>query len=268
MENRAEFNITSVGDNASTVTNNSHLECNFKDDYKFTAYSVVYCLVFTVGLVTNVTALYIFCRLAKKKRMSTVFLMNLAIADLIFILTLPFRIFSYMTKTDWSFVNTACRISTYIFYVSMYCSIFFLTSLSICRYLVMARCVKFQNNLSYKWLLALCLAVWVLITVAIISYVSVITGFQIEVRRCFEPLTPSSWELLYRLNLYALVIGFVIPFSILLGFMPMLKSLLRVCVSHVPKTSSTGPSACSTNARNELPIIGSEIVPSSTLANN
>ncbi|XP_015216186.1 lysophosphatidic acid receptor 6-like [Lepisosteus oculatus] len=203
-------------ENTSFLPNVNMIKCTFRDKNKYTVYSVVYGMVFAIGLVTNTAALYIFCRLAKKKRVSTAFLMNLAIADLIFILTLPFRIFSYQTETSWPFLDVACRVSTYLFYMSMYCSIFFLASLGVCRYLVMAGRVKFQNELLYRWALALCFAVWIFIAAGVIIYASFSNGFRIEAGKCFEPAEPSSWELLYYMNFYALVIGFVIPFVILL----------------------------------------------------
>ncbi|KAK6478662.1 cysteinyl leukotriene receptor 1-like [Huso huso] len=218
----------SPGENITAVNKINNGQCIANDDYKHTVYAVVYSIVFVIGLVSNSIALFVFCHLAKRKRMSSVFLMNLAAADLIFIFSLPFRLLNHLEVRGWPFAETACRFSTYMFYMSMYCSIFFLTGLSVCRYLVMARYVRFQNDFSHKWALTICFAMWIFIGVGVAISLFFVTSFHAEVTRCFEPSSLAAWRRLYYMNFYALVFGFTIPFlTVLICYMLMIKHIVQ-----------------------------------------
>lgn len=213
--------------------------CNYSEEYKFTTYTVVFSLVFTFGLLGNVGALYIFCKLSVKNRLSTIFLIHLAMSDLVFILSLPLRIaFYYNNSTGMqessprstvSYLSLACRFSTFLFYISMYCSIFFLTALSVCRYLVLEGRVRLQNHEACRWARFLCWGIWVFVVGGNILYIGITSGFNIQTGGCMEPAGKDSWALLYNLNLVVLVIYFLIPLTVvLICYSLMVKHILRI----------------------------------------
>ncbi|NWI89572.1 PAR4 protein, partial [Pitta sordida] len=94
----------------------------------------LYTLVFLLGLPSNGLALWVLATRTERLT-STVFLMNLAVADLLLILVLPFKISYYFLGNNWPFGEGLCRLSTALFYGNMYCSVLLLTSISIDRYL-------------------------------------------------------------------------------------------------------------------------------------
>lgn len=213
--------------------------CNYSEEYKFTTYTVVFSLVFIFGLLCNAGALYVFCKLSVKNRLSTVFLIHLAVSDLIFILTLPLRIAYYISnsagmnesspRSMMSHLNLACRFSTFLFYISMYCSIFFLTALSVCRYLVLSGRVRLQNSEACRWARFLCWAIWVFVVGGNMLYIGVISGFSLQVEGCLEPTGTKSWALLYHLNLVVLVICFLLPLTVvLICYSLMIRHILRI----------------------------------------
>lgn len=213
--------------------------CNHSEEYKFTTYTVVFSLVFVFGLLSNAGALYVFCKLSVKNRLSTIFLIHLAVSDLIFILTLPLRIAYYFGNSDgmkdtsprstMSHLNLACRFATFLFYISMYCSIFFLTALSVCRYLVLAGRVRLQNSEACKRARFLCWGIWVFVVGGNILYIGVISGFSLQVEGCLEPTGKRSWALLYYLNLVVLVISFLLPLAVvLICYSLMIRHILRI----------------------------------------
>lgn len=59
-----------------------------------------------------------------------VYMINLAVADLLCVCTLPLRVVYYVHKGIWHFGDFLCRLSTYALYVNLYCSIFFMTAMS------------------------------------------------------------------------------------------------------------------------------------------
>ncbi|KAI5093075.1 cysteinyl leukotriene receptor 1 [Silurus meridionalis] len=213
-------------------------KCNISDEYKFSTYTVVFSLVFIFGLLGNVGALYVFCKLSVKNRLSTIFLIHLAVSDLIFILTLPIRIVFYfsnlpgMQESSSRFtihVNRACRFSTFLFYISMYCSIFFLTALSLCRYLVLAGRVRLQNSEACRWARFLCWGIWVFVVGGNILYLGITSGFSMQAVGCLEPEGNDSWVLLYHLNLVVLVICFLLPLTVvLISYSLMIRHILRI----------------------------------------
>ncbi|KFU89712.1 Proteinase-activated receptor 4, partial [Chaetura pelagica] len=94
----------------------------------------LYTLVLLVGLPANGLALWVLASRAEKLT-STVFLMNLAAADLLLGLVLPFKIIYYFLGNHWPFGEGLCRLSTALFYGNMYCSVLLLTCISVDRYL-------------------------------------------------------------------------------------------------------------------------------------
>ncbi|XP_030633896.1 cysteinyl leukotriene receptor 2-like [Chanos chanos] len=214
--------------------------CNHSDEYKFTTYNVVYGLVFIFGLLGNTGALFVFCKLSVKNRLSTIFLIHLAASDLLFILTLPFRIAFNVSQglansdakaqagSTTSYLGLACRVSTFVFYISMYCSIYFLTALSVSRYLVLAGRVRLQNSEACRLARMLCIAIWVFVLGGMIIYLASTSGFNIQAQGCFEP-TGESWELLYHINLVVLVLGFALPLVVvLLSYALMIRHILQM----------------------------------------
>lgn len=216
-----------------TMSNTSmEHQCNHSEEYKYTTYSVVFSLVFIFGLAGNVGALYIFCKFSIKNRLSTIFLIHLAASDLVFILTLPLRVIFYLThslspKPTMTNLAFACRISTFLFYISMYCSILFLTALSVCRYLVLAGRVRLQNSEACRWARVLCWGIWGFVLGGNILYISLAFGFNMEAEGCLEP-TGKSWSLLYNMNLIVLVVWFVLPLIVvLICYALMIRHILR-----------------------------------------
>ncbi|KAL2095962.1 hypothetical protein ACEWY4_008110 [Coilia grayii] len=238
---------------AGSGSNFSTIPCNHSEEYKLSTYTAVYSLVFVLGLPSNAGALYVFCKLSVKNRLSTIILINLAVSDLVFILTLPLRIaYNVREMQAWSgsggtgagtgigaggvlhparkkdVLDLACRTTTYLFYISMYCSIYFLTALSVCRYLVLSGRLRFQNRVYCRRVRLLCLAIWVLVVGGIVIYVAALDGFNVETTGCFEPRTPAAWKFLRGVNALVLAMGFVLPLlTVLLCYALMIRHILR-----------------------------------------
>uniref|UniRef100_A0A3B3S5S9 G-protein coupled receptors family 1 profile domain-containing protein n=1 Tax=Paramormyrops kingsleyae TaxID=1676925 RepID=A0A3B3S5S9_9TELE len=92
--------------------------CNIDDRFLYLVVPVGYSVIFILGLLSNLVALCIF--FLKSSTLSiTVYMKNLAIADLLLVLCLPIRIY-YHNKEGPFFL---CRMVGISFYVSMYASI-------------------------------------------------------------------------------------------------------------------------------------------------
>ncbi|KAJ8254880.1 hypothetical protein GJAV_G00198380 [Gymnothorax javanicus] len=106
-------------------------------------YTYIYLLIFIPGLMGNGLALWVLCRFIRKKTKAIIFMINLAIADLLHVLSLPLRIHYYLTHT-WPFGKELCLLCFYLKYLNMYASIAFLVCISIqrCSFLMRPFCAK------------------------------------------------------------------------------------------------------------------------------
>jgi len=99
----------------------------------------VYVLTFVTGFPTNALAFYTFsCKVRKKATPIDILLLNLTISDLLFLLFLPFKMQEVMNDMMWDMPYVLCPLSGFIFYMTIYNSTFFLTAVSVERYLGVA----------------------------------------------------------------------------------------------------------------------------------
>ena len=97
---------------------------------------IVYMTVFVVGLPSNGMALWVFLFRTKKKHPAVVYMACLALADLLSIIWLPWKIAYHIHGNNWIYGEPLCKVLIGFFYGNMYCSILFMTCLSVQRYWV------------------------------------------------------------------------------------------------------------------------------------
>ncbi|KAG7335628.1 hypothetical protein KOW79_000321 [Hemibagrus wyckioides] len=100
---------------------------------------VLYSLFFVVGFLGNMLVLWVILRCAHMKSMTDVSLLNLAIADLLLIFTLPFL--AHHARGSWVFGNGMCKLVLGVYYIGFYSGIFFIVLMSIDRYLAIVHAV-------------------------------------------------------------------------------------------------------------------------------
>ncbi|XP_034020175.1 uncharacterized protein LOC117504787 [Thalassophryne amazonica] len=138
----------------------------FHDDgaFKYRAYTATYLLVFPVAFISNIGALTIFSiQCCRRRSASCVVMMNLALSDGSFSLTLPLRLVYYFKGGVWDFPDWLCRMCVYGFYVNLYTSILFLTLLSTLRWLAVARPLHHCSLATPTRTLLVCVSIWVLV---------------------------------------------------------------------------------------------------------
>lgn len=209
----------------SNITNGN---CTVQDSFKNILYSSSFSIVFVLGLLFNIVALYIFTCTLKQRNETTTYMLNLAVCDMLFVLSLPFRI-SYFLNRTWPFGPTLCKITVALFYMNMYGSILFLTCISADRFLAIvypfaSRSLRTKRNAKIA-----CCSVWLLVL-----SVSLTAGFQLETSStdntsyCFENFSNPQWKSkLSKVVLVMETVGFVIPLLINLFCSGMILRTLR-----------------------------------------
>ncbi|KAM4531386.1 uncharacterized protein PAE49_023597 [Odontesthes bonariensis] len=94
----------------------------------------VYGVEFVVALAGNMFALWLLLvRERANWHTGVVLSCNLAISDLLYVLTLPLLIVYYSQGKNWTFGGAVCKIERFLFTCNLYVSIFFITAISVNR---------------------------------------------------------------------------------------------------------------------------------------
>uniref|UniRef100_A0A3Q4M7S6 Chemokine (C motif) receptor 1a, duplicate 1 n=1 Tax=Neolamprologus brichardi TaxID=32507 RepID=A0A3Q4M7S6_NEOBR len=91
-------------------------------------------VVITLSLTGNILVLIILALYENLKSLTNIFILNLAVSDLVFTIGLPFWAIYHVR--GWVFSENLCKIVTFIFFTGFYSSILFLTIMTIYGYLV------------------------------------------------------------------------------------------------------------------------------------
>ncbi|XP_012625759.2 C-C chemokine receptor type 3 [Microcebus murinus] len=100
----------------------------------------LYSLVFIVGLLGNVVVIAILTKYRRLRILSNIYLLNLAISDLLFVFTLPFWIHS-AGWNEWVFGHGMCKLLSGLYQMSLNSEIFFIMLMTIDRYLAIVHAV-------------------------------------------------------------------------------------------------------------------------------
>ncbi|XP_040397691.1 proteinase-activated receptor 2-like isoform X1 [Cygnus olor] len=123
---------------------------------------IVYVIVFIIGLPSNAMAIWVFFFRTKKKHPAVIYMVNLAFADLLFVVWFPLKIAYHVNGNNWLFGEGLCKVLVGFFYGNMYCSILFMTCLSVQRYWVVVNPIVNSRKKS-EIALGISLAIWILI---------------------------------------------------------------------------------------------------------
>ncbi|KFQ59188.1 Cysteinyl leukotriene receptor 2, partial [Pelecanus crispus] len=209
------------GDN---TTNNS--SCTI-DSFKQVIYPIMYLSIFVLGAVGNGLSIYVFFQPSKRKTSVNIYMQNLAVSDLMFVSTLPFRATYFLLGSRWIFGEILCRIMTYTLYVNMYCSIYFLTVLSVVRFVAIVYPFKHCKITNMKYAKITCTAIWVFVLAASSPLLSKLIAGYNSVEKCLD-LHRSSIPRLLLMNSFVLIVGFILPFcTIIVCYIFAIKALLK-----------------------------------------
>nr|AAH92867.1 G protein-coupled receptor 34b [Danio rerio] len=167
--------------------------------------AVFYTLFFLFGLAGNLLALWVFLRLHPKKNSVRIFLINLALADILLVICLPFRVAYHFNNNQWVLPSLLCRIVGNVFYMNMYISIALLGFISVDRYLKFQRASSRRWFLQSHWSAIVCGVLWA-VSIAGVSPFIVKTENNNETHQCFQykKLCDSKWKAYFNFVIVAI----------------------------------------------------------------
>ncbi|XP_022063900.1 proteinase-activated receptor 2-like [Acanthochromis polyacanthus] len=189
---------------------------------------VVYIIVFVVGLPTNALAIWVFLFRTKKKHPSSIYMANLALADLLFVIWVPMKIAYHFNGNNWTYGDGLCKVLVAFFYGNMYCSIAFIACISVQRYWAVVHPLS-QQQRSNRLAVIISVAIWVvvwLITTPLYLYDQEVRARNLNILTCHDVTRPSQKKIAAGYFLTMGTLGFVLPTVVcIISYVLMLKSL-------------------------------------------
>ncbi|XP_056155552.1 type-1 angiotensin II receptor A [Lampris incognitus] len=202
------------------------LKCGLSGSHEFifTMVPVVYGCNFVIGIVGNSMVVAVIYRYMKLKTVANVFVLNLAISDLTFLITLPMWATFTATGYHWPFGGFLCKASAGLVIFNLYTSIFFLTALSVDRYLAIVHPVKSRRFRTVAYARITCVLIWLFafllsVPTALTRNVHNITNTNTTVCGILHPKDENTMkhkDLLLAISLMKSLLGFLVPFLIII----------------------------------------------------
>lgn len=204
--------------NATNISLDNSTVCPSIDDFRNQVYSTLYSIITVLGLAGNGLALMALSRPRRQSSSFYIYLVNLAVSDLLCVLMLPLRVLYYVKKGQWDYGDLVCRLTSYTLYVNLYCSIYLMTAMSISRFLAIVFPVKNMQLVKVKCARRVCVCIWLFVSLSTSPFL--MNGQHVDTStnktKCFEPPQGQELQKLLVLNYLSLVIGFALPFLVIL----------------------------------------------------
>jgi len=236
---------TTMAPTMTPTTSNNVTATN--DYFNFFLYEVtvpiLYGIVTVLGVIGNSLVIYV---IVSKERMRTVtnfLLLNLAIADLSFVVVIPSSTAYVFAANRWPFGDVACRLMHYLINVTAYVTVYTLVLISVIRYMTIVHTTSTARYRTTSRVVTMIIAIWVLM-LAVNIPVLLKHGAQLD-ELSGVPVCEIASDLAAR-QLYAtfFTFAYLVPLTIIVFFS---VGILRHIMRHkAPMTSSvTSTSALS-----------------------
>uniref|UniRef100_A0A3P9HAQ2 G-protein coupled receptors family 1 profile domain-containing protein n=1 Tax=Oryzias latipes TaxID=8090 RepID=A0A3P9HAQ2_ORYLA len=146
----------------------------------FTVMGTIFAVIFIISILSNALLIVVVLLYENWKNVTTIFIMNLAVADLIFTTTLPFWAVYFLRH--WVFGSFLCQGVKALYFISVYSSVLILTALSVDRLILVIK--KPKDSFRRKYVLGTCAAAWLIGIIA--SSTKAITVEKTEWDRIYD----------------------------------------------------------------------------------
>lgn len=100
----------------SNASGPGSINCTYEEDFKRILLPAVYTIVFLVGLPLNGAVILKIWRTRPNLSRNNIYMLNLAIADFLYVMSLPLLIYNYGSHDYWPFGELTCKLVRFQFY--------------------------------------------------------------------------------------------------------------------------------------------------------
>lgn len=204
--------------------------CDLGDIVAFgTAFlSIAYSVVFLFGLLGNLLVVFALNHSQKPKTITDIYLLNLALSDLLFVATLPFWV--HYLITDEGFNTAVCKLTTAFFFIGFFGGIFFITIISIDRYRAIVLAASSLNNRTIQHGVTISLGVWAAAILVAAPQFMFTKNKENECLGDYPEVLQDIWPMLR--NVEANILGFLLPMLIMSYCYFRITRTLISCKNH------------------------------------
>lgn len=199
--------------------------CTHGNTVERNMYPTVYSLFFFVGFPANCLSLYVAWVLMKRGNNLAVYLINLSVGDLLYILTLPVWI---TMALEQKINDSLCSVIAVVMFNSFYVGSGFLCCISMDRYLAIVFPLHFIRVREVRTAVLVSATVWLVeiaVHLGLLAYTDAIRNFSTR-RMCEEPMIMTSAGAIVAIT--RAVLGFLVPVLIMtFCFMQIIRSLKK-----------------------------------------
>lgn len=177
----------------------------------------LYWLVFIVGTLGNSLVILVYWYCTRVKTMTDMFLLNLAIADLLFLATLPF--WAIAATGQWTFQTFLCKVVNSMYKMNFYSCVLLIMCISVDRYIAIVQAMKAQiwrqKRLLYSKIV--CITIWVMAAVLCIPeilYSQTSRESGIDICTMVYPKDKNA-KLKSVVLILKVTLGFLLPFMVM-----------------------------------------------------
>ncbi|XP_036441478.1 P2Y purinoceptor 3 [Colossoma macropomum] len=191
--------------------------CTYNEDFKRFLLPIVYSVVFIVGLPLNIAVILRIWSTRRALSRNNIYMLNLAVADFLYVCSLPLLIYNYASWDYWPFGDFTCRLVRFQFYSNLHGSIFFLTCISFQRYLGICHpLAQWPRKGGRRLAWVVCACVWVTVAVLVApTFEFAATGIQRNRTVCYDLSVPERSAQYVPYGLALTCLGFLVPFLII-----------------------------------------------------
>ncbi|XP_067936687.1 neuropeptides B/W receptor type 2-like [Watersipora subatra] len=201
--------------------NNSFEEMELQAiDYVISSFIIFVCVF---GLLGNALAMIVVLRNPGLKMASVVFIFNLAVADFLFLLSMPFVVANQLMRY-WVFKDCMCKVYFGLFGINLFASVYTLLAMSLDRYIAVC-CMRWNELRTRRNSVICCLLIWMIATFLSLP---LLLYANLDDESCLiswpENKAISAAE---AYAYYTLILGFVLPLFLITIFYTSIIIRLR-----------------------------------------
>ncbi|XP_062423871.1 CX3C chemokine receptor 1 [Rhea pennata] len=184
---------------------------------------IFYTVVFALGLSGNLLVVFAIVKEGSIKSITDIYLLNLAVSDLLFVISLPF--WAYSVVHGWTLGNFPCKVVSSLYYIGFFGGMFFITVISIDRYLAIVRATYSLKSRTTNHCLLIVFGVWVMAILASVPHFLFTQKLETSCISVYPDELKNIWTVFCNVELNTL--GFFIPVCIICYcYFGIIKSLM------------------------------------------
>uniref|UniRef100_A0A3Q0SD85 C-X-C motif chemokine receptor 4 n=1 Tax=Amphilophus citrinellus TaxID=61819 RepID=A0A3Q0SD85_AMPCI len=182
----------------------------FSDNFNKIFLPTVYGVIAILGIIGNGLVVIVMGYQKKVKTMTDKYRLHLSIADLLFVLTLPF--WAVDAAKNWYFGSFACVSVHMIYTINLYSSVLILAFISLDRYLAVVRATNSQATRKLLANRVIYVGVWLPATILTIP--DMVFARVTICQRIYPAESSVIWTVVFRFQ--HILVGFVLPGLVIL----------------------------------------------------